>query len=325
MADKLTDVRFSYRFDNPFTGYDAKTSMNKLRDIIEQNPEDWRDVDWLTDSRTYNAKACKEAFGRKVKPLLEDNKVLYEKVIGTLTRINQHIEEPFTDELAEYISGASDAGARDNDNQSEDADNQSEESPQQIEYAEPRVRQEQYIRMDRIPQTSMTFKSNSDLYSYDARPGKTLSYAEVCELTLNIARSQLQDIIQKDDSVVFAENRERNRLITELNKYMKNAEIATKLNLKTTDLSIPQLQQMIEQAKELHETLKVTHIIEKGFDLFDLGYTFIFPEGIKIPKTNKAVKLGNVSKTFKQLLFDRNSPLNIAFKNILEKHNHNYE
>ena len=131
---------------------------------------------------------------------------------------------------------------------------------------------------------------------------------------------QLQNIIKKDESVLFAESREKNRLITELNKYLKNREISTKLNLQPDNLSITQLQQSLEQAKELYDTIKVTHVIEKGLDLFNLGYTYIFPEGIKIPKKNKAIKLNGVTGTFKQLLFDRTSPLNIAFKNILEKH-----
>ena len=154
-----------------------------------------------------------------------------------------------------------------------------------------------------VPASDPVYKSNLDLYTYDVRPGKTLTYQEVCNLTLNIARSQLQNIIRKDESVLFAESREKNRLITELNKYLKNSEIANKLNLQPDNLSIPQLQQSLDQAKDLYETIKVTHVIEKGLDLFNLGYTYIFPNGIKIPNKNKAIKLNGVAGSFKQLLF----------------------
>ena len=45
-----------------------------------------------------------------------------------------------------------------------------------------------------------------------------------------------------------------------------------------------------------------------------------FPNGIKIPKKNKVIKLNGVGESINKLLFDRNSPLNIAYNNIIEKY-----
>ena len=81
-----------------------------------------------------------------------------------------------------------------------------------------------------------------------------------------------------------------------------------------------QLQQALDDAKEIYETIKVTDLITKGINLFELGCNYVFPNGIKIPKKNKVIKLNGVGESINKLLFDRNSPLNIAYNNIIEKY-----
>ena len=76
----------------------------------------------------------------------------------------------------------------------------------------------------------------------------------------------------------------------------------------------------MDDAKEIYETIKVTDLITKGINLFELGCNYVFPNGIKIPKKNKVIKLNGVGESINKLLFDRNSPLNIAYNNIIEKY-----
>lgn len=320
----LCDSRFNYKTDNPFVGPNKIEYLNRLKTYILQNINDFKDVDWISDSRSFNI-PINSAFDEKIEKKLEDNHQLCYYTSNFLNNISNKLNKPLTPKLLNYVSNHLNKPEIIQEEESEEETKPIETTNKENE--EPNYFENQvYDGPDALQfvQTSeQVYKSNLDLYTYDARPGKMLTYQEVCELTLNISRSQLQNIIRKDDSVLFAESREKNRLISELNKYLKNSEISAKLNLQPDNLSIPQLQQSLDQAKDLYETIKVTHVIEKGLDLFNLGYTYMFPNGIKIPKKNKAIKLNGVTGSFKQLLFDRTSPLNIAFKNILEKHHIN--
>lgn len=323
--DSLCDSRFNYTYDNPFSGPNKKEYLIKLKKYITDNINDFKNVDWISDSRSYNI-PVKRAFNDAIEQKLENNAKLCYYTCDFLNRISSKLTKPIIPPLLNYVShhlikpvdekqSVEEVKPIITEEINEEAITKNDE-PEYFEnytYDGPDA-------LQFVPTSEPTYKTNTDVYTYDVRPGKTLTYQEVCELTLNIARTQLQNIIRKDDSVLFAESREKNRLITELNKYLKNSEISAKLNLQPDNLSIPQLQQSLDQAKDLYETIKVTHVIEKGLDLFNLGYMYAFPNGIKLPKKNKAIKLNGVTGSFKQLLFDRTSPLNIAFKNILEKH-----
>lgn len=321
----LCDSRFNYKTDNPFTGPTKAECLEKLKQYIRSNINNFKDVDWIVDTRCYNI-PISSAFDKPIEKKLEDNEELCYYTCNFLNKVSNKISKPFIPKLSNYVSNhltkpevkVEEVSPKIEGGFKKEEITETKEDIDEQDSNQNEVDEQEFLPF--IQTTDPVYKSNSDLYSYDVRPGKMLSYQEVCDLTLNIARSQLQNIIRKDESVLFAESREKNRLISELNKYLKNSEIASKLNLQPDNLSIPQLQQSLDQAKDLYETIKVTHVIEKGLDLFNLGYAYAFPNGIKIPKKNKAIKLNGVAGSFKQLLFDRTSPLNIAFKNILEKH-----
>ena len=319
--ESLCDSRFNYAYDNPFSGPNKKDCLSKLKEYIYHNINDFKNIDWITDSRCYNI-PLKKAFNEDITKSLSDNKLLCYYASSFLNNINQKLTKPINNDLLKFVTSKTQKPEINIVNETISGGSVIKENTiEPVDETKEVLDENQFnLNYSFDSEAPMIYKSNNDLCSYDIRQNKTLMYQEVCELTLNLARSQLQNIIKKDESVLFAESREKNRLITELNKYLKNSEISTKLNLQPDNLSITQLQQSLEQAKELYDTIKVTHVIEKGLDLFNLGYTYIFPEGIKIPKKNKAIKLNGVTGTFKQLLFDRTSPLNIAFKNILEKH-----
>ena len=319
--DFLCDSRFNYEHDNPFDVTNKKECLEKLKTYMYNNINDFRSVNWIEDSRCYNI-PLEKGFGSEIKQSLVDNELLCYYTCNFLNSINQNLSKPLIPKLQSYVSSHTD--------KPEEEVEESEKEEQEIQNVVLEKTEEEPESSYFESKTNETFMSYQtyqptqnngiNMFSYDARPGKTLTFDEVCNLTTNLARSQLQNTIKKDESVLFAESREKNRLITELNKYLKNSEIASKLNLQPDNLTIPQLQQSLDQAKDLYDTIKVSHVIEKGLDLFNLGYTYAFPNGIKIPKRNKAIKLNGITGTFKQLLFDRTSPLNIAFKNILEKH-----
>ena len=294
--ESLCDSRFNYAYDNPFSGPNKKECLSKLKEYIYNNINDFKNINWITDSRCYNI-PLKKAFNEDITKSLSDNELLCYYTSSFLNNINQKLSKPLNNDLMKFIMTKTQKPEINIVNESISGGNTKKENIiEPIEEDEETMDDNQFnLNYSFNSEAPMVYKSNNDLCSYDIRQNKTLMYQEVCELTLNLARSQLQNIIKKDESVLFAESREKNRLITELNKYLKNSEISTKLNLQPDNLSITQLQQSLEQAKELYDTIKVTHVIEKGLDLFNLGYTYIFPEGIKIPKKNKAIKLNGVT------------------------------
>jgi hypothetical protein len=167
----------------------------------------------------------------------------------------------------------------------------------------------------------MAASDTIDITTYSVMPGKTMTYEQLCQLCENKARTLFTTTLVKDKNVLFAETREMSRLTSELRKYMGNSEISSKLNVNIEDLSLNELQQTLDQAKDIYETIKVTDMIKKGIDLVELACTYVFPNGIKIPRKNKVIKLNGVGESFNTLLFDRNSPLKIAFSNVVDKYN----
>ena len=110
-----------------------------------------------------------------------------------------------------------------------------------------------------IENLDMTASDTIDITTYSVMPGKTMTYEQLCQLCENKARTLFTTTLVKDKNVLFAETREMSRLTSELRKYMGNSEISSKLNVNIEDLSLNELQQTLDQAKDIYETIKETH------------------------------------------------------------------
>lgn len=161
--------------------------------------------------------------------------------------------------------------------------------------------------------------------SYSVMSDKQLSYQDVCRLTLSIARLKLTSSNYQDESVIYAEEREKTKLREQIQKYMKlsqvTAELGTNLNVDIDNMNLKQLQFYNVEAKKIYEKMKVIHLVSQGIDGADKVYSVVFKEGIKIPGTNKSVKLNNIGESLKQAIFDRRSPFYVGFENLIEKYN----
>ena len=161
--------------------------------------------------------------------------------------------------------------------------------------------------------------------SYSVMSDKQLSYQDVCRLTLSIARLKLTSSNYQDESVIYAEEREKTKLREQIQKYMKlsqvTAELGANLNVDIDNMNLKQLQFYNVEAKKIYEKMKVIHLVSQGIDGADKVYSVVFKEGIKIPGTNKSVKLNNIGESLKQAIFDRRSPFYVGFENLIEKYN----
>lgn len=327
LAD-ICDSRFNFVKDNPFKGNYRNQELLKFKKYISSHIDQFKSVDWITDSRCYNVPFTKPVFNCKVMQQLDDNKVLNFHVCAVLLIINDSLKKqsentelhdgssvlhPDLIEYCENYREVPEVEVKQEDN----VDNEVVED----NYNESTLNNDETLFSALTTVDKNVFKDNRDETTYNLTPSKALSYKELCYLCENIARTKLITNIAKDENIIYAENREKQRLKTELKKYMKNNEIFSKLNVKIDELSVTQLNQALEQAKEIYETIKVTDLVSKGINLLELGCNYVFPNGIKIPKKNKVIKLNGIGQSINTLLFDRNSPLNIAYNNIIEKYN----
>ena len=329
MTSELTDCRFNYNYDNPFEGSAKTRNLEALKDYMLKNINDFKAVNWIEDSRCYNI-----PFGTNIKATLIENPRICKNVCLLILKINSRLNTKLNQGLIDYCtetkktlgdvedeseeesenengSGADSVGENDNSDSNQTGQNED------IQIGNDEL---QFTPVN-IENLDMTASDTIDITTYSVMPGKTMTYEQLCQLCENKARTLFTTTLVKDKNVLFAETREMSRLTSELRKYMGNSEISSKLNVNIEDLSLNELQQTLDQAKDIYETIKVTDMIKKGIDLVELACTYVFPNGIKIPKKNKVIKLNGVGESFNTLLFDRNSPLKIAFSNVVDKYN----
>lgn len=322
ITNKLNDIRFNYKSDSPFPKEEIK-NLNKFKKLI--NESDFKVVDWITDSRCYNIPTLKN---RKFqdKPIgqkLLDNYELYQTVLNYFASLGDEFN--LVPELSEFIHNPvqpSLEGGTDEVNEVDDEEVDDEDvNNDEVDEAESSFKLPDYVSSN----DSMKFADNTDITTYNIIPGKMLSYNDVCKLTLAISRTQLSHVIQKDESIIFAEEREKSKLKEEMQKYMKlsdiDAEMKANFKIDIDNMSLKQLQYYSSECKKIYEKLKIIHITKQGIDLFDAGYNFAFPKGIKIPGSKKVVKLNKFGESLKKAVFDRNSPFLIGFENMTEKYN----
>lgn len=307
---QFTDSRFDYLYDNPFPN---KALLEKFKKYILSDAKSFSSGNWLEDSRSFKINTINETL--HLQPKLKDNTQLYHYTtlfLKDLENTQQNILVPdltnyiFTSIVAPQIPAQESQVTTEsiNDNQTTDIVNVTETNPYQYDT------------------DNFEYTSTDEITTYNLMSGKQLTYTELCKLTLSIARSQSIDAMtRKDPSAEFAEAQEKTKLKKELDKYLKNVDLAKNCDVDPNSLSIKQLQYYVDRCKDDYENLKIFNTIKKGINLSEAGYAFAFPNGIKIPGKNKAIKLDGVASGFMELMADRTSTDGIAFKNIIEKHN----
>ena len=272
ITDSIPDIRFSFNHIKPFAN--NRELFSKLETTIYNNISNFRSVDWIRDCRSFNIASLKglKIEGVSVKKSLDDIKPLADYTKNILKEI--HKEVRMDKDLVEFINqsapesqstqdeetnntNATDTSKTENvenliggssdDSDSDDADDDNLYSSQ---YSKRYGKSD----FDDFGQ-EMKFVDTDDVTTYTVVPGRLLSYQAVCELTKAIARSRLTVNIKKDDSIKYAEERERLKLKQELERYMKMTQIKTDLesnfNVDIDEMSLKQLQYYSTEAKAL--------------------------------------------------------------------------
>ena len=345
-TDSIPDIRFSFNHIKPFAN--NRELFSKLETTIYNNVDNFRDVDWIHDCRSNNIASLKKykIEGVGIKKELDDNKPLADYTKDILKEINKEVR--MDSDLVKYINeetedkNAQDGGSQQNENVNDligdssddedsninvntNADNQDDDSDSNDIYS--RYSKHSSINRPDFDDFSqeMKFVDTDDVTTYTVVPGRLLSYQAVCDLTKAIARSRLTVNIKKDDSIKYAEERERLKLKQELERYMKMSQIKTDLesnfNVDIDEMSLKQLQYYSAEAKSLFERHKTTELIINGIDVVDKVQSTVFKDGIRIPGTKKAIKFNNIGGALKETIFNRKSSMYVVTDNLIEKYN----
>ena len=325
-VNDLIDVRFAFTYDKLSN---ANTQIN-LKRYMKEHAEDFRGVNWIEDSRCYNVPNLKsiKVFNKNINKKLEDNVEVMKYVIKYFNNLDPEIK--LDDNLNNYIKSHNNVLiGGDNIIKTNYTQNLKSEFINSIEESH------QVQKLNTLEDINMNYnissKSNynfidtNDISTYSLASDHQLSYEDVCKLTIAIARSKLTlSNNYKDETVLQAEEQKRIKLREELNKYMKLSQIASEIkssyNADINDLNLKQLEYYSAEAKKMYEKLKVVHLVSQGVDGFDKVYNTVFKNGIKIPSTNKSIKINNIGGALKQVIFDRKSPFYVGFENLLEKY-----
>lgn len=330
MYASLIDFRFEYtNQNNPFK---TKTELNldklqKFMSNIYQNESIFQTLNWITQSRYYHAiSKIQSVFGQSLNGDIDRSPKLCLKVVEALDELENTLKTKYHKDLKAFISS-----------KLEDREILINEVP--IEPS-PTIESSTTIISPsvtdlttssiQIPETKpiisfsdINIMNKNPKYSYDLSTGKTLTYSECIELVLNKARSNLSNKVMKDENVLFIEEREKSNLKLEIKTYTThNEKLRTLFPTDNIDnMSLKELQTIYTEIKNQYEFEKVENVLNKSFELFDLGYNALCPNGIKIPGKNKAIQLKGLGEAFQYCLNDRTSTTAIACKNLQKKYN----
>lgn len=325
--ENLFDGRFNFKeYNKPF--FDDSNKNYEIMKLIKENIKN--DFDLINSCRVYNVPnlSKKKYFNEPIEKDMNDNKKLIGDVNKYLLRIKDlfKLEDVVIPEVNENDENNEQDEQEQNNEENDDEQNEQDEQNNELNdgQIDNSILTGSIIPHDSVKlqpnETDMKYSSLSDIAPYNLLSGKVLSFNDVCMMTLNIARTQLMVVVTKDENIIFMEEREKQKLQQELNKYIQNNNIKKMfVNVDINQLNLKQLQYYTNQCKDTFESLKVMDIAQHGLELFDLGYKSVFPNGIKIK--NKRVKLDNTLNAFNEILFDRNSTAGISFKNVINKYN----
>ena len=336
-TDTVPDIRFSF---NHLKVAPTKMLQEKLEYEINKNPAEFRDVNWVTDSRTYNVSSLKNKKFENVSigKHLDDNAELANYVKDVLKGISSEVK--LDPELVNYVSTPTSSTSNvenqqeittSNDTKISDLIGESDEndSDDSEDSDNSKNANSYYSYLNEYPKTSEietfdTFKTLDDSTMYSLIPGRLISFHSACEIAKAVSRVRLT-LPKKDDSIKYAEERERLKLRAELLKYMKlsqvHAELEPTFNVDIEQMTLKQLQTYSTEARELYEKMKITDVLMNGIDGIDKIQSTVFKNGIKIPGTKKVMKINNLAGAFKEVLINNQRAVYVAYENLIEKYN----
>lgn len=323
---KLYDIRFAFNHDNPFRNDIQHVKVKNLKQYLSAHHEQFVEVNYLNDSRylilcpdrkklfnvnVYNTKTNTLNTDISNNPLIN----VIKDFIATTPGISSELKawasrkSSIKEDVTPSPSPASNRNDGDaSDNFTSEDTNEAMEANEQIESFVP------------LMSNKFTYQVSTAYTNYDISNDKSITYEDLRKITINLARSKLVPEIAKDETVIALEREKRKQLIQQITRYRAVKVIAALNDSDLNDMDLAQLEACLEECKKLHENFKTIELFKRGFNCGGLLYDMLFPEGIPVTKTKRLCFKG-IGKEILGTLFDSQTPVGLAFSNILQKHN----
>lgn len=319
MSVPLYDLRFAYKFDNPFPDDPNREKLKRLQKYLAANQSKFTEVNYLNDSRyLIICPETKQLFGKEI---FENSTDVSTNPISNYVKDFISNIDIISSEMKQWASVRSAPKQQaitssTNDNQNDDEYDDSDNDNNDITNSIDTNTYGDYIPL--MPNKYIT--STMSITNYDISNDKSISYEDLRKLTINIARSRLVPEIAKDEMVLKLEAEKRKQLIQQITRYRNVRAIAALDDSDLSEKNIAELEACLEQCIKYQENFKTLELFKRGFAVAGVGYDMLFPEGIPITKTKRA-KFNGVGKEILSTLFDPHTSVGLAFNNILMKHN----
>jgi hypothetical protein len=281
------DIRYLFTHDNPYEKDLSRRLFNVFKEEITNNYEDFIEFDIFNDSYL---SASRESTNDDSE-IISDVKKFFKSI--DLDIINSNPD--FQKEIKEWIGTASD-----------------EETNSIVGGNKDEI---QAINIPILPIRPL----NSSV-SYDFNGERLLDYEIVKRICTNIAKSKLnKDEKEIDDLTKYNLAEKRHNLVIEINQFKNVSKINASLQEgDINEMTIDELEYLRDKCETLHKRFMIDEIIRSGFRLGSLAYDTIFPEGIPFGK--KRIKIGSISKEFREILLDSRTTRGLSFARILNKY-----
>lgn len=316
MSNSLYDIRFAFKFDNPFPNDPNKEYLKELKKYLSANQDKFTEVNYLNDSRyLIICPETKQLFGEDVR----NSKNGFAMPDTTTNPLSSYVKEfilgvnGISEEMRAWASKKTSVKQKTIQNVQENTSNDNEEIQNTTE-------EKNYDDFIPLMPNKFSYPSTSSITNYDISNDKSISYEDLRKLTINIARSKLIPEIVRDETVVALEQEKKKNLIQQITRYRNVRVIGMMDDSDLNEMSLSQLETCLEQCVKYFENFKTLDLFKRGFSCGGVLYDMMFPDGIPISKTKRLCFKG-VGKEILSTLFDPHTPVGLAFSNILQKHN----
>lgn len=317
MSNSLYDIRFAFKFDNPFPNDPNKEYLKELKKYLSANQDKFTEVNYLNDSRyLIICPETKQLFGEDVR----NSKTGFATPDTTTNPLSSYVKEfilsvnGISDEMRSWASKKTSVKQKTIQNVQEN------NTPNDSVEIQNTTEEKNYDDFIPLMPNKFSYPSTSSITNYDISNDKSISYEDLRKLTINIARSKLIPEMVRDETVVALEQEKKKNLIQQITRYRNVRVIAMMDDSDLNEMSLSQLETCLEQCVKYHENFKTLELFKRGFGCGGVLYDMVFPDGIPISKTKRLCFKG-VGKEILSTLFDPHTPVGLAFSNILQKHN----
>lgn len=314
------DTRFYYGLDNPFSDDPMGDKKRKLKKYISLHGDAFLELNYLVNNRfmilfpettelfgteVSNSDLTGTVFNNKLKQIIADSPCVSEELKQWGLKLDPIPELAKQEPPALVQQGG-------NKTTTTIIQPQTTVVPPQVPIHMPQNEQIQ-LNLAKILEGGTMY----DMYSE-----RTLTYDELRNISINIARSLLDPKQKSDDTLAELENEERRRLINAIQEFKNVTVISPYIEDDIGKMSVEQLKNLREKCEKLHSQFKVNEVLKSGFNVCSMAYDTLFPEGIPISK-NKHLQFGGIGEELKSKLLDNTKTIGFGFSRFLQKHDIN--